>query len=93
MVRLHRIWRTARRYKDPDRRAVSQCLPYIVGGLVIHAFGEFMGYLSGPRGSRTAYVHYTNVETERWVYTDPSICAGLDEVGVGNYIATTVNQV
>jgi hypothetical protein len=52
--------------------SLISALPWIGVALVLHAAGEGLGYLFGPRIAEKAYRSYTLIETNRWDMVNPS---------------------
>ena len=51
----------------PNRRArLLSAWPWLVPALLLHAFGEAMGYLLGPSASPVFYKFYCQFEQKRW---------------------------
>jgi len=64
LVRWKRILAKLLRTRAPRRHLAAA--PAITLGLLVHAAGECLGYLTGPRAARERYRGYTTFETRRW---------------------------
>ena len=74
-----RLYRIARALDSPEKRRESRffpALPWILAGLLFHALGEAVGYLSGAGGSIQHYMQFETHrsqhvdERDRWLLTD-----------------------
>jgi hypothetical protein len=66
VLRLRRIM-TRLSPLAPDRKArLLSCWSWLIPALLLHAFGEALGYLLGPSASPTFYKLYSQFEQRRW---------------------------
>lgn len=64
VVRGARILRRVLRTSEPGHHLAAA--PLITAGLLLHALGEVLGYLTGPDSARERYRSYTAFESRRW---------------------------